>query len=54
MHIRSQIAISRLSAVKVGQQEVNYFGETTKLNFVCEISKKLWQRGAGPTVPAGG
>lgn len=38
-NIRSQIAISRLGAVKVGQQEVTYFGETAKLNFVYAISK---------------
>jgi N-acetyltransferase len=38
-NIRSQIAITRLGAIKVGQQEVTYFGETPKLNFVYEISK---------------
>ena len=40
-NIRSQIAISRLGAVKVGQHEVTYFGETAKLNFVYAISKAL-------------
>ncbi|MFL5747030.1 MAG: GNAT family N-acetyltransferase [Niastella sp.] len=38
-NIRSQIAIARLGAIKVGQQEVTYFGETPKLNFVYEITK---------------
>ena len=38
-NIRSQIAITRLGAIKVGQQEVTYFGETPKLNFVYEITK---------------
>lgn len=38
-NIRSQIAISRLGAVKVGEQEVNYFGEAPRLNFVYEIEK---------------
>jgi RimJ/RimL family protein N-acetyltransferase len=38
-NIRSQIAIARLGAIKVGQQEVTYFGETPKLNFVYEINK---------------
>lgn len=43
-NIRSQIAISRLGAVKVGQHEVTYFGEAAKLNFVYELSKALWQQ----------
>lgn len=38
-NIRSQIAISRLGAIKVGQQEVTYVGETAKLNFVYTINK---------------
>lgn len=38
-NIRSQIAIERLGAKKVGQQEVTYFGETPKLNIVYEIAK---------------
>lgn len=42
-NIRSQIAISRLGAIKVGQQEVAYYGEASKLNNVYEIKKALWQ-----------
>lgn len=42
-NIRSQIAISRLSAEKIAEQEVAYFGEVPKLNFVYEISKEKWQ-----------
>ncbi|KIC92654.1 GNAT family N-acetyltransferase [Flavihumibacter solisilvae] len=38
-NIRSQIAITRLGAIKIGEQEVTYFGETPKLNFVYEITK---------------
>jgi RimJ/RimL family protein N-acetyltransferase len=38
-NIRSQIAITRLGAKKIGQQEVTYCGETPKLNFVYEITK---------------
>jgi RimJ/RimL family protein N-acetyltransferase len=38
-NIRSQTAITRLGAVKVGEQEVRYFGEPPKLNFVYEITK---------------
>lgn len=41
-NIRSQIAISRLGAEKVAEQEVTYYGETPKLNFVYQISKENW------------
>ncbi|MCY1544024.1 Acetyltransferase (GNAT) domain protein [compost metagenome] len=41
-NIRSQIAILRLGAVKVGEQEVTYFGENPKLNYVYEISRTTW------------
>lgn len=40
---RSQIAISRLGAKKVAEQEVAYFGESPKLNFVYRIEKGEWQ-----------
>lgn len=42
-NIRSQVAISRLGAEKIAAQEVSYFGEAPKLNFVYEISKEKWQ-----------
>lgn len=38
-NIRSQVAISRLGAVKVGEQEVTYFGEAPRYNFVYKIQK---------------
>lgn len=38
-NVRSQIAIARLGAEKVDEQEVTYFGETSKLNFVYLIEK---------------
>lgn len=38
-NIRSQIAISRLGAVKIDEQEVSYFGEKPSLNFLYEITK---------------
>ncbi len=41
-NIRSQISISRLGVTKIGEQEVTYFGEQPKLNFVYSISKKEW------------
>lgn len=41
-NIRSQIAISRLGAAKTGEQEVTYFGELPKLNYVYELNKREW------------
>lgn len=43
-NIRSKIAISRIGAEKVATQEVTYFGEEPKLNFVYEITKENWQK----------
>jgi RimJ/RimL family protein N-acetyltransferase len=42
-NIRSQIAISRLGAVKISEQEVSYFGEKPTLNFLYEITKENWE-----------
>ncbi|MFB9077164.1 GNAT family N-acetyltransferase [Flavobacterium procerum] len=42
-NIRSQIAISRLGAQKNAEQEVAYFGEQPKLNFVYQITKAAWE-----------
>ncbi len=36
-NFRSQTAIQRLGAKKIGEETVAYFGEKTKLNFVYEI-----------------
>ncbi|MFC0776583.1 GNAT family N-acetyltransferase [Flavobacterium sp. HJSW_4] len=38
-NIRSQIAISRVGAQKIAEEEVAYFGEKPKWNFVYEIEK---------------
>lgn len=38
VNIRSQKAIERLGARKIGEEEVAYFGEPTKLNFLFEIT----------------
>ena len=38
-NIRSQIAITRLGAEKIAEQEVTYFGEDSNLNYVYEITK---------------
>lgn len=45
-NIRSQIAITRLGAVKIKEEEIAYYGETPKLNFVYEI-KNLKSKGCG-------
>ena len=39
---RSQVAIERLGAKKVGEEEVAYFGERPKLNYVYRIEKQDW------------
>ncbi|WP_303310207.1 GNAT family N-acetyltransferase [Hymenobacter sp. BT730] len=41
-NVRSQIAIQRLGATKVSEQEVTYYGEQPKLNFVYEVTKPTW------------
>ena len=41
-NIRSQIAIERLGATKIGEQEVTYFGEQPKLNYVYNLKKEEW------------
>ena len=41
-NLRSQIAIERLGAQKVATEEVAYFGEPSRLNFVYEIRKEDW------------
>jgi RimJ/RimL family protein N-acetyltransferase len=41
-NIRSQIAISRLGTTKIGEQEVTYFGEQPKLNFMYSLTKEEW------------
>ncbi len=41
-NMRSQKAIERLGASKVGELEVKYYGEETKLNVVYEIRKEDW------------
>ena len=41
-NIRSQIAIGRLGAKKIGEQKVNYFGEPPRMNYVYALSKQAW------------
>jgi len=39
---RSQIAMSRLGAVKVDEQEIAYFGENAAVNYIYCITKDQW------------
>ncbi|MGV4413697.1 GNAT family N-acetyltransferase [Chryseobacterium sp. T1] len=39
-NIRSQISIERLGAKKIKEQEVEYFGEPSRLNFIYQINKE--------------
>ena len=41
-NIRSQIAICRLGTTKISEQEVTYFGEQPKLNYVYQLKKNQW------------
>ena len=41
-NIRSQKAIERLGAQKIAEQEIAYYAEPAKLNFIYRISKKEW------------
>ncbi len=41
-NIRSQIAIGRLGATKIDEQEVTYFGEQPKLNYIYSLMKEDW------------
>ena len=41
-NIRSQIAVTRLGAEKVGEQEADRSGEIPKLNFVYRITREDW------------
>ena len=41
-NIRSQKAIEKLGAKKMGEVEVAYYGEATKLNFIYQIEKDNW------------
>ncbi|MBS1635016.1 MAG: GNAT family N-acetyltransferase [Bacteroidetes bacterium] len=42
-NIRSQTAVMRLGAHKIREQEVTYYGELPKLNFIYRINKADWK-----------
>lgn len=41
-NIRSQKAIEKLGAVKIGEENVAYVGETNTLNFTYQIERSYW------------
>lgn len=41
-NVRSQISISRLGIAKTAEEQVAYFGEQPKLNFIYRITKAEW------------
>lgn len=43
-NFRSQKSITKLGAVKTGEQEIKYYGEAPKLNFIYSIEKESFQR----------
>jgi RimJ/RimL family protein N-acetyltransferase len=54
-NVRSQIAIQRLGATKVAEQDVAYYGEPPTRNFVFEVSRPAWDtrttRAGEPVAP---
>lgn len=42
-NLRSQVAIGRIGAEKIGEEEIAYFGEAPKWNFIYEIRKEHWK-----------
>jgi len=44
VNIRSQKAIERLGAEKIAEEEIAYFGEESKLNYIYRITKSDWSK----------
>ena len=42
MNKRSQISIEKLGAVKTGEEEISYYGEKSKLNYIYTITAQQW------------
>ncbi len=41
-NLRSQKAIDKLGANKIGEEEIAYYGEPKKLNFIYQLDKTIW------------
>lgn len=52
-NFRSQKAIEKLGAVKIGEEEVAYFGEAPKINFIYRIRKMEWEKQTIEVLPNG-
>lgn len=42
-NIRSQKAIAKLGVIKIGEEEIAYYGEQSNQNFIYKITKEMWQ-----------
>ncbi|MBP6025570.1 GNAT family N-acetyltransferase [Ferruginibacter sp.] len=42
VNIRSQKSIVRFGAKKIGEIEMEYYGETSKLNYIYQLDKTTW------------
>lgn len=40
---RSQISIEKFGAIKIREEDMAYFGETSQLNFVYRINRQEWE-----------
>ena len=45
VNVRSQKAMNNIGGKKIGEIEMQYYGEPTKLNFIYKINKLDWQDG---------
>lgn len=45
VNVRSQKAVGNIGGKKIGEVEMQYYGEPTKLNFIYKINKLNWQQG---------
>lgn len=43
-NIRSQKSIERLKTTKIDEQEITYFGEQSKLNYIYSLTKEDWDK----------
>lgn len=41
---RSLVSIERFGAIKTGEEEMEYYGEDCKLNFIYTITKQQWEK----------
>lgn len=45
VNVRSQKAVGNIGGKKIGEIEMEYYGEPTKLNYIYKIMKADWQQG---------